>query len=523
MYLSNMAKRDPTTPGLPLARSAGKPERAPAVTGDLASLRTFFSPLFAGTGGIDSWLIGPESGRTVPPRVTARLGDVDARPLTRSQLNQLLVLSEEAGLSEGFFRYYWLSDPAEHTYDVTQIAGFSNEFLNTDAIRSLEHLKWGLYRFYVDALLYFGNIRSAYRYLRDLSSRELTSFFSTLRFDTEALRRRGEVLPLQPISKDNRYLIAEVACKSFMPADTHEEPDMLTVLTHALQHYKDADTRHPTVRSLLMGAHVTDAYSDRQQQFIFSAEDLLDQEIIDEADLKAKYTSLEEVFRIARESALENTRLYLSMSEELDVYVATSMRTRQDFRDMADFCDHVFGHHKLSQLKLRYFDPTLSAAQGHEDKGLIECLMVKCAKVLVYSAGTKDSWGKDAEAAMALSLGKPVIFYCDDEQRERFYRDVHPLSRLIDFKSGVPVGAIVTSDRADVVELLARIFENRMEYDIDQDRAGHLRLRERLTGSVVRLQTSDSLLRETFWNYYHRPQRDRESTFPGVGVPNKPA
>ena len=31
-----------------------------------------------------------------------------------------------------------------------------------------------------------------------------------------------------------------------------------------------------------------------------------------------------------------------------------------------------------------------------------------------------------------------------------------------------------------------------------------LRLVEKLTGSTVRLQTRNSLLRETFWNYYHK-------------------
>jgi hypothetical protein len=51
----------------------------------------------------------------------------------------------------------------------------------------------------------------------------------------------------------------------------------------------------------------------------------------------------------------------------------------------------------------------VSAAEGHEDKGLIECLMVKCAKALVYCAGDRESYGKDAEAAIALSLGKPII------------------------------------------------------------------------------------------------------------------
>ena len=104
---------------------------------------------------------------------------------------------------------------------------------------------------------------------------------------------------------------------------------------------------------------------------------------------------------------------------------------------------------------------------------------------------------------MALSLGKPVIFFCDEESRSRFYRDVHPLSRLIEFDTGVAVGAMVTSSISDVEELVYRIIENKMEYDLEHPKPGHLRLRERLTGSVVRVQTSDRMLSETFWNYYH--------------------
>jgi hypothetical protein len=104
---------------------------------------------------------------------------------------------------------------------------------------------------------------------------------------------------------------------------------------------------------------------------------------------------------------------------------------------------------------------------------------------------------------MALSLGKPVIFYCDEEQRSRFYREVHPLSRLIDFSSGVAVGAIITSSVDYVAELLHRMFENTMQYELEQKKPGYFLVTEKLTNSVVRLQTSDHLLRETFWNYYH--------------------
>jgi len=253
----------------------------------------------------------------------------------------------------------------------------------------------------------------------------------------------------------------------------------------------------------LSGEILLERYLDRQVEFIFSADDVLDDEISSEGDLGEKYDQIATKFFAARTAALTNTSYYLSMVSDLDVYVATSMRTRQDFRSMASTCETIFGDPRLRDLQLRYFDPTLSAAEGHEDKGLIECLMVKCAKVLVYSAGEKESWGKDAEAAMALSLGKPVIFYCDQKQKTRFYRDVHPLSRLIEFETGVAVGAMVTSSLEEVSELLFRLFENRMPYRLEQPKPGYLRLREMVTDSVVRLQTNDRLLRETFWNHYH--------------------
>lgn len=109
-------------------------------------------------------------------------------------------------------------------------------------------------------------------------------------------------------------------------------------------------------------------------------------------------------------------------------------------------------------MNLRYFDPTLSAAGGHEDEGLIlsNASWSSVARLLVYCAGERESYGKDAEAAMALSLGKPVIFYCDEERRRRFYRDVHPLSRLIELETGVAVGAMVTDNIDGVSELIYR-------------------------------------------------------------------
>jgi len=258
-----------------------------------------------------------------------------------------------------------------------------------------------------------------------------------------------------------------------------------------------------TIGELLKGEDVSGKYESRQQELNFSATEVLDEIVESEEDIERKYEKVANDFFNARRAALKNTNRYLSMVSDLDIYVATSMRNRQDFRDMASKTEKIFSDDRLKDLQLRYFDPTLSAASGHEDKGLIECLMVKCARALVYCAGEKESYGKDAEAAMALSLGKPVIFLCDHEQRSRFYKEVHPLSRLIHFDTGVAVGAMVTDSLDDVSELLYRIFENKMEYELDQPKKGYLRLKEKVTGSIVRLQTNDPLLSETFWNHYH--------------------
>jgi hypothetical protein len=460
-----------------------------------------------GTDGIGGWL-----GPGTDDRVFERLEGVDREPLSKVQLNQLLAFGHEAPVSDDFFRYYWLSAPAPHPYDVKGVPDFDKAWVDSNAIVSLAHLRWGLCRLFTDGLLYFGNVRTAYRKLRTLTAAELAAFFGKRRFDTDAIKSRGPSLPLRPLPKDDRYLISEMACKSY-----DKGPDggaLKAALLGAMRMHLSRDGGAISIRSLLDPAFLAEEYASRQNELLFSADDVLDEAVASEADLEERYQRLARRFTNARQLALGNTELYLSMVNDLDVYVATSMRTRQDFRDMASDCETIFSDHRLKALNLRYFDPTLSAAAGHEDKGLIECLMVKCAKALVYCAGERESYGKDAEAAMALSLGKPVIFYCNQERRRRFYRDVHPLSRLIEFETGVVVGAMVTDALSDVSEILSRMFENRMEFILEHSKPGHLRLLEKITKSVVRLQSSDRMLTETFWNHYHN--RDAAAERAGV-------
>jgi hypothetical protein len=106
-------------------------------------------------------------------------------------------------------------------------------------------------------------------------------------------------------------------------------------------------------------------------------------------------------------------------------------------------------------------------------------------------------------------LGKPVIILCPDDARGReiyaFYRDSHPLTRLVEFKTGIVNGAMVTYKVDHVIDLLGRIFTNTMEYDLERKDGteAYYLLRERLTGTTVRVVTDNKLLTEAFWNNWH--------------------
>ena len=95
-----------------------------------------FKILSGNSGGIESWLT-----HDTDEQVFTRLSRIASEPLSKVQLNQLLLLGHEAGVSDGFFRYYWLTAPP-HVYDLTFWQAFEPN-RNGTCIQSLEHLPLG--------------------------------------------------------------------------------------------------------------------------------------------------------------------------------------------------------------------------------------------------------------------------------------------------------------------------------------------------------------------------------------------
>lgn len=435
---------------------------------------------------------------------------IEVGSLSWARLNQILHLCSEAGMSEGFYKYYFLTEPKFHPYPVRRVFPEGDYDLpeGLSEVKSLQQFQWGVRRFMYDAMLFWGNFRQAYRELRQLSADQIEQLFTSKRVNEGRLVRRGKVVEPTPIAHDDRHLISETACKTYEAQPRFEDAPHVRFAIDAFRALKQ-DTAKVTSTAL---KQKTREYAEKAGQLgLFELLFLdSDRELSSEADVLALYSGQYSAFKRAREAALNNTRIYLSICSDLDVYVATSMRTRDEFREMARTCEQIFRDERLRNFNVRYFDPTLSAANYHEDKGIIECLMVKTAKALLYFAQNRESLGKVSEYAMALSLGKPVIILCPPDQRGselvQFYRDRHPLLRLIEFETGIINGAMVTQNPDAVVRLLERIYSNRMEYDLARkpNTNGYFLLKERLTDSTIRVITDDRLLSETFWNNYHQ-------------------
>ncbi len=147
----------------------------------------------------------------------------------------------------------------------------------------------------------------------------------------------------------------------------------------------------------------------------------------DDPELVARSVEREQVVAAGK----RNHRAYL-VSDHLDVYVATSMRERHEFQQVAELTSEIFESPKLAAFRVRWFDPTQAYCPSRIDIGLAEALMLKRAKCTIYLAQESDTLGKDSELACTLAQGKPVIALVPDvtvESVRRLVDRVHESSR----------------------------------------------------------------------------------------------
>lgn len=288
------------------------------------------------------------------------LASAKSRGLNYQQMNELLLLLNQDLMGPHFFKFFFEREGEK------------------DSIK-LEELTHGVMRFRGFAMLCFGNFRFAYKRLAQKTTEEIRKELNPYQkksdgpdgLETAFRNRPKPMLGVRRIEKEKTCYLGEVTGK--------QVNRQLEALEKELESSRTAKGR-------------------------FSREELA------EAWWTIGPIADELRRRTVERKGLSNTDTYLTW-DYLDVYIATSMRHSWEYEETFDFIRKVFGHPKLTRLRLRYFDPTQSKCNNPRDKGLTEGLMLKRALCTIYLAQESETMGKDSELAATLAQSKPVIAY----------------------------------------------------------------------------------------------------------------
>lgn len=424
--------------------------------------------------------------------------------LGRSQLNEVLLSYGLDRVSEPFFAY---------------LSSHKSIYESGMVIDSIESFRDAVTKFQKHALLRFGNIKHAFKKMREMDHFEIQN---EIEWDAPRLN------------------------KTF--TKRHQAAQPITEI--------------PSNKTFLLGYLVNQRINDLSKN----------------SSTKKLAKSLKREMEHYRKIGSANHNAYL-VSDHMDVYVATSMREPHEFSAVFRTAKAIFGTTELKKLNPRYFDPTQAYCHDRIDKGLAEALMLKRASCTIYLAQESDTLGKDSELASTLAQGKPVIAYVPSHSKESAARELdhvlnapqigtalstsetllqhlklinpklawenpqvrkwlknpskqstteiknfvidemikhydkrartlkidHPLGVQVHLESGVANGVLVARTIADCAELVRRVITNCLDFELSRESiegTKYLLLRESLTGSVFRVVSGDAVLTNAFWNHY---------------------
>ena len=422
--------------------------------------------------------------------LTEKGGGID-----RERLNIILSTWKIEPVNRHFFKYYF-----------------------KEQIKTTDELLDGFHHFMRDALWHFGDIRRGFSVLSQLES--IDNYIQKHQFDVEEFKTRLPWLLVDNIAPLDRGFLGYVSGQR-----TYSEHKVLSITETILKVIDDNKTEWNgfDVNTLKQKIAEKISHEDLEQSKklldinecnkidLWSLAELNKNKVaVSKTLLKVEETikKIEKLKMVGERNQLH----YLRNIETIDVYVATSMRDDREYVEMAKFVEEVFQEQNIAKLNLRYFDPTLCYCESRVDKGVIECLLVRTAKVTVYCAQDGDTFGKDSELAATLCQGKPVIVYVpqDEQDKERgerlnsrakTFKEFHPLGLQVGIQDGVARGVIVVRTPQDCSNILLQILTNKLDVAVHFEEHGIV-MRERTTGSVVRSMTGWGELAHCFWSNF---------------------
>ena len=324
-----------------------------------------------------------------------------------NEFNEILLICNKDRMSKGFFDFF-----------------FRKNSQKKDTL-TIGEIKKGVENFRIYAILVFGNFVFAYRKLSKFTEDEIKKELSRLGYlngpeeiEKEFKSRPAELEKIFPIKREHTHYVGYLS-----GGIIETEWSSSKILQKFLEQYKtEINESDKELQGYIKANKIKESYADSMKGIITKYINSRRKPTTNgfKTFLRKSFNSIDavkqEYDKVRREAEI-NTDIYLTW-DYIDVYLATSMREKYEYKAIYDFRQKLFEEPQIKNLKLRWFDPTQSFENNRINKGLIEGLMLKRAKCTIYSVQESDTLGKDSELAATLAQGKPVIAYLPRIQRK---------------------------------------------------------------------------------------------------------
>ncbi|NQS90707.1 hypothetical protein HQ584_13065, partial [Patescibacteria group bacterium] len=327
----------------------------------------------------------------------------DKREYDWNQFNELLLLCNKDRIKEGFFDFF-----------IRQRKSQGQQL-------SLSGVCDGIEYFRKYATLLCGNFKFAYRVLSKMEYPEIEDDLKVYLKNPENVKdqlakRPPTIQNIDEVQPKDTYLLGYLSGAE-VTIDI-KASDILVELTNEFKKSWE-DLKSEIDNHLRKNASKIDEGTSKRVKKVVTVFEKFCSEDIQEFQAFINL-SADEIGKFLKrrqqilKKGVKNTQIYLAW-DHMDVYLATSMRTKWEYEELCVMVEHVLKKNTdINKLKLRYFNPIQSYEDSNIDKGLIEGVMLKRAKCTIYSVQEIDTLGKDSELASTLAQGKPVIAYIRD-------------------------------------------------------------------------------------------------------------
>lgn len=416
-----------------------------------------------------------------------------------SQLNELLLLFGFDRITHSFFRY---------------LLDGETEYQSGQAFDSSGSLTAGVDRFRELAVLLYGNVKFAFKSLSrdtDLLADMLDSIVPIA--ESEFMSRHRPVLPLDDIPPTDAYLTGYLIERELRDrlADNPDDEKARSLEARRV----NVVTRAKANQNAYLASDHLDVYvaTSMREKHEFSAINRLTSEIFGDPavrDLKLRWFDPTQAYcqdridkGLSEALMLRRASCTIYLAQESDTLGKDSelASTLAQGKPVVAYIPDVTNDYFTAHMEgLRESHPTQSNAE------------LLLAQLRIYDPGSAwtdpvvREWSTDPSSANEPELRQRVVesTRAHFEKRATTLRDSHPLGIQVNLQTGVANGVLVVRSTESCAQLIRNIVLQSLEFELQEADEG-LVLREKISECIFRVMTKDSMLTNTFWNFYLDP------------------